>query len=58
MMHKINKNEDENVFTQGIRGWKWLFGKMKGKKKEEKEESNQPKIIIQNPQGLNNNGGE
>lgn len=55
-MHKVERNEEENkgnIFVEGIRGWKWLFSKMKGKKKEP-EVSSQPQTP--QPQQVTQNG--
>lgn len=45
MVHKIEQDGDsENVFSEGLKGWMWLIGKLKKNKKEEpkQEQSQQP----------------
>lgn len=42
-MHKVERNDEKsNIFVEGIRGWKWLFGKMRKNKKNEPQQIQQP----------------
>ncbi len=42
-MHKVGEdgNQGENFFVTGLRGWQYLFSKLKGKKKEDTSQNQQ-----------------